>query len=481
MKKKILLSIMIGMNFFISGCGVKIIHQNSEFENNLTYNKVVTPSDKQVTLNIVDWSDSTKEQRKELNQLFMEQHPNVTINYTTLTQAQFNESVISGIRSGNAPDLFPLPQTVTFEMALNENWFIPLNTYLDEDFFKDLNDSAFNENLTSRDGKVYLLPEAQEIPSTLMFYNQNVLSKAGISLDNLPKTWEEFASLTQMISKKGKGEYFGLVTSGGQKNRIDLEVRSLAQLAGGKIGYTNQILLKNGENQLSSQGVLDAFDFYAKLYDSGSFHPDSTFISAPEARKLFAENKAAFIIQGAWCIPVWQQQNPDLHFSVMQLPVPGENNNNKMVQPFTQGWMGISSTSEHPDIAAEYLKYLYSYEYQKKLVNNGGFISIRKDIDSQEILDPIMRNYYQYSLEQSEAIENPVTKNDYASLVYTNMRMVNPDFGDIAASILSGNVKYKEQLIKYSSDIQYEIEQSLNVISKKYEISKDVFEFQSIK
>ncbi|MGL4336208.1 MAG: ABC transporter substrate-binding protein, partial [Turicibacter sp.] len=292
--KKFLLSFTMSTIFLISGCGVKIIYKNSDFElgNQSVHTKIVTASDELVTLNIVDWSDSTKEQRKELNQLFMKDYPNVTINYTTLTQAQFNESVISGIRSGNAPDLFPLPQTIKLEMALNNDWFIPLNTYLDDSFFDSFNDSAFNENLTSRDGNIYLLPEAQEIPSTLIFYNETLLEEVGVSLDELPVTWDEFISLTKMISEKGSGEYFGLVTSGGQKNRIELELRSLSQLAGAKIGYSDQVLLHNGENQLGSNGVLDAFNFYGELYKAGSFHPDSAFISAPEARKLFAENKA---------------------------------------------------------------------------------------------------------------------------------------------------------------------------------------------
>ena len=58
-----------------------------------------------------------KDAREKLNEQFMKDHPNVTVNYTTLTQAQFNETMLSGIRAGDAPDLFPLPCTVTFSTA----------------------------------------------------------------------------------------------------------------------------------------------------------------------------------------------------------------------------------------------------------------------------------------------------------------------------------------------------------------------------
>ena len=94
---------------FLSGCGVKIVPKDSQQIESIDQPIVQTAPDEKVTLNIVDWSDSTKKARQRLNERFMEDHPNVTINYTTLTQAQFNETVVSGIRSGNAPDLFPLP------------------------------------------------------------------------------------------------------------------------------------------------------------------------------------------------------------------------------------------------------------------------------------------------------------------------------------------------------------------------------------
>ena len=74
----------------MTGCGgVKVVSpeagsssQKAEFE------KIKTPEDEKVVLNIVDWSDSTKDAREKLNEQFMKDHPNVTVNYTTLTQGQ---------------------------------------------------------------------------------------------------------------------------------------------------------------------------------------------------------------------------------------------------------------------------------------------------------------------------------------------------------------------------------------------------------
>ena len=477
MMKKLCAVVFI-LLFTLTGCGigVDIVEYGNEGKNLDNSNEIIkTDKEEKVTLNIVDWSDSTKKSREKLNDRFMKDHPNVTINYTTLTQAQFNETMLSGIRSGNAPDLFPLPSTVFFSTAINEGWFIPLNRYLDSNFFSSLKDNVFKQNITTKEESIYLLPEAEEIPSTLIFYNKKVLKEAGISLNQLPTTWEEFLNITKLVSEKGNGKYFGIVTSGAQKNRIDLELRSFAEVAGARLGPAGQIFLNNGENQFDSTQVMEALDFYNELYQNGCFHPDSASLSAPEARNIFAENKAAFIVQGSWCIPVWEEDNPDLDFGVMKIPDKNKSQSSKMIRPFTKGWMGISSSSKHPDIAAEYLEYLYSYEYQKELVKKGGFVSIRNDLGEEDIEDEVMKCYYQLSMEQSIEVINPIEKNEYLELVYTNLPQLIPDFGDISASILSGDKNYKDKMKDYSNKLQEKLKMSIDSVKKKYPVKIDDF------
>ena len=467
-RKILLLSVLL-----LSGCGVQVVRMDSEKPDTVTeYEIIHTDENEEVTLNIVDWSDSTKKSREELNAKFMADYPNVTINYTTLTQAQFNETMLSGIRSGNAPDLFPLPSTINFSTAIDEGWFIPLNNYLDNPFFDKIKSGLLQNNVTNVGEDVYLLPEAEEISSTLLFYNKSLLKEAGISLEEyeLPLTWEEFASISKAVTEQGQGNYYGNITSGAQKNRLDLELRSFSEVAGSNIGPAEQLFLDDSRVVFDSQEVLDAFDLYSELYQAGTFHPDTASLSAPEARQLFAENKAAFIAQGAWCIPIWDANNPELEYGVMKVPVPSRETNGKMIQPFTKGWMGISSSSEHPDIAAKYLEYLYSYEYQHKLVELGGFVSILKSISSEDISNQNMRDYYRFALEQSSAIDNPVVQNPDLELVYQIIQPVVPDFGDIASSIFTGNSNYHEKLNQLSIQTQKNLVLSVESIARKIDI-----------
>ncbi|MGF1943727.1 ABC transporter substrate-binding protein [Enterococcus casseliflavus] len=476
MKKQIGLG-LAGL-ILMTGCGVKILPTD---ENTGTTSpiieKITTTSDEKVTLNIVDWSDSTKEARKQLNQRFEKDHPNVTINYTTLTQAQFNETILSGIRSGNAPDLFPLPSNTDFQTAVSEGWFVPLNTYLDDNFFQQLKPEALQQNITQKDDDVYLLPEAQEISSTLMFYNRKLLTADELQLVTSGEvTWQQFREICQRVTKESEGSAYGIITSGAQKNRVDLELRAFSELAGAPLGSGEQIFVQQGKTMYASEAVRQAFGWYQNLMTDGSFYPDSASLTAPEARNLFAEGKAAFIVQGSWCIPAWESQNSQLDFDVMPLPVPETSENSRQIQPFTKGWMGISATSKHPDMAAEYLKYLYSYEYQNQLVQAGGFVSIRSDLTEKDISNERMQAYYRLAVEQSRPMTDPITQDDDLYLVYNIIQPVQPDFGDIAAGLLTGEADFSSRLKKYNDQVQLNLELAVDIVAKDSSVTLEDFE-----
>ena len=454
-------------------------YSNENIEND-DYEKIVTPSDEKVTLKIVDWSDSTKIRREEFNEKFMKENPNITIEYTTLTEEQFKETIVSGMKSGNAPDLFPLPQSIKLSTAVSEGWFIPMNKYASNGFFNTFEDGGLNEGITNINNQTYILPESASMINTLMFYNKEVLRLAGFTEDNLPKTWSEFIHISSEISKIGKGDYYGIITSGAQTNRLELEIRSFASLAGAKCGESGQILLENGENQLNSKGMKKAFALYESLVDSGSFHPDSTLLKAPEARALFANNEAAFIIQGAWCISEWRKQNKDLDFGVMQLPVPDEGINGKLPYVSSKGWMGISSTCKNPDIAMKYLEGLFSIEYQSKLVEDGGFVSIIKNVNELYMKDTVMKDYYEIHKAQAALVPDPLILDINTSLVYEEVKDITPTLGDIVQGTLASAINYKEELYDLYEKTQKEWRRAINEVNSLNKvINEKSFEFSN--
>ena len=449
--------------------------ETAEHADTQTKDPVVTGEDEPVTLRVVDWSDSTKVRREAFHQKFMEENPNVTIEYTVLTADQFKESVISSIKSGDAPDLFPLPSGMKLQAAVDENWYLPLNDYLGEEFFGAFADGALNEGITTLDGNVYVLPESANIINTLLFYNKTVLEEAGV--EKLPETWSEFYDVCEQVTEAGNGKYYGIIDSGAQANRLELFLRSLASLEGAQCGDISQMLLVDGQNTMNSEGMIKAFEYYDSLVKAGVFHPNSVTLKAPEARALFAQNQAAFICQGAWCISTWKAENPDLDFGVMAIPIPDDGAKGKLPYIGAQPWMGISTNCEHPDVAAKYLKALYSEEYQSGLVEDGGFVSVIDAVNEKYMTDEQMLAYYQLNQEAAALVPDPLVGNPATAEVYAQTTAISPNLGEIAQGVLAQSVDYKTQLRELGEKTQTEWERAIGA-AKEAGADVDVSDFE---
>ena len=177
----------------MTGCGgVKVVSPEAGSSGQKTeLKKIKTPEDEKVVLNIVDWSDSTKDAREKLNEQFM-------------------------------------------------------NLYLEEEFFAQIQPEFLCENVTRKGEDVYLLPEAIDIPSALLFYNRALLEEAGVEIDPERVTWEEFQQVCEKVTENGDGKYYGMVASGAQKNRMDIELRAFSEVAGAKLGPSGHSGLGKG-------------------------------------------------------------------------------------------------------------------------------------------------------------------------------------------------------------------------------------------
>lgn len=434
-----------------------------------------------MTLQIIDWSDSTKVRREEYNKKFMEENPNVKIEYTVLPADQFKTTITSSIKGGTAPDLFPIPSGLKLTTVVSENWFMPMDEYVTPEFMETFLPGALNEGITNLDGKLYVLPEAMNILNTLMFYNKTLFEEAGLDPENPPKTWSEFIAANKAITEAGKGKAFGMIESGKQVNRLEIAMRAFSSVAGSKSNDIGVISLVDGQNTYNSQGMMEAFELYATLVKDGSFHPSTVNLTAPEARALFAQNQAGFLIQGSWCIPTWRQDNPDLNFGVMPLPVP--DSGAKGGQPYigAQPWMGISSACENPEMAAKYLMGLYSDEYQTQLVSDGGFVSAIAGVNEKAMTDPAMLEYFELHKEAGRLAPDPIVGNANATLVYEEVKDISPNLGQIAQGVIAGAITdYETELNSYAQKTQEEWERVINVVAGNgVAVSKDDFEFKN--
>ena len=94
------------------------------------------------------WSDGSATQREEFHKKFEEAHPDIKIEYTMLTVDQFKNTIVTMIKSGEGPDLFPIPVGLTLNTAVEEGWFQPINDYVTDEFRNKFDPDAFAEGVT---------------------------------------------------------------------------------------------------------------------------------------------------------------------------------------------------------------------------------------------------------------------------------------------------------------------------------------------
>lgn len=416
----------------------------------------VSSGEEPITLRIVDWSDSSMKRREEFNEQYMKDHPNIKIEYTMLTIDQFKNTIVTMIKSGDGPDLFPIPTGMTLSTALQEEWYQPLNPYVTEEFEASLDPEVLKEGVSHQGEDWYTIPENMPVVNCLFYYNKDVLENAGVT--EVPKSYAEFAEACKKITETGNGQVYGLIEGGKQLNRLDILARSLAGAAGGKIAQNAKVLTVDGRATYDSKEMAGAMALLEQLVKDGSIHPDTVNIGAPEARELFAQGQAGFICQGMWCIPPWDQTYPDLNYGVMAVPTPDGETKGGVQQVESAPWMGLYKQSKHPKEAAEYLMALFSeeYNYQSDCVEDGNYVSIVPAVNEKHLNNEVMKEYYEIAETTSKDIPSATTRDEKAYDFYAEVKDVQPSLGAIVQGVLAQSITDYEGELKKLSDASTE-------------------------
>ena len=447
MKLKKLLTLLIFVAvLFLAACGGSNNVSNEQAGNKDSQGNN-EKAQEGITLRVMDWSDSTRAIREEFHKQFMEKYPQVTnIEYTTLTQDQFRDTILAAVRSGEAPDLFPPPLGFRLPTLVEDGWFQPLDPFVEDGFFDIFSEGLLMEGATMHNGEVYAIPMDTPQFSTAVFYNKELFRKAGLDPEKPPTTYAEFREYARKITEAGNGEFYGIIEGGRQANRFQFIVQQWSSINGSGLSDDSPVSLLTGEAPFHTRAVLDVYDLFAALADDGSIHPQTSSLSAPEARQLFANGEAGFIVQGAWNIGLWNANNPDLDYGVMAPPL-SESGKQGAANVIVRGGLGISANTKHPEIAALYLQEFYGGGFfQEEAVKAEFNFSVVEGITEQYATEKMLEFYNIY---QEYAVIGPVpaSVNTEVSKVFAEYVDVTPNMGEILQGVaISGLRDYEKML-----------------------------------
>lgn len=363
--KKVLSIVLTAMLVvtMLSGCGGEsssdkevssdVTTTDSENKDGDSSAEPVSEDDIVLTLAIMDTPQEEYFNEKDIAALYMETHPNVTLEIEKHKDSGAFEEAIKIKSSANE-----LPDLMTFKPYM-------LATFKDQVI--DLSDiEATKNNLYAAeyamDGAVVGLPEVSA--RTYVFYWKSVYEDYGIEI---PQTWQEF--IDAGITLKENSDLIPIVM-GAKDAWADYPFNEYMPSMEADDGALWNTMATMDHPFSEGQPFNIAYRKIQELYDAKVFGVDPLGLSFDQGKALFGEHKGGMILGGVWLYPFLDEANGDSGDLGAYL-MPTRVNESEEFRTIVQAdiFWAISNECEHPEEAKEFLNWYFSKEWYDEYVN----------------------------------------------------------------------------------------------------------------
>lgn len=307
----------------------------------------------------------------EIVRVFESENPYIKINMLEMDGSQDYELRLRAeLASGNYPDIMTI-DSPNLALYANAGELLSLDAYMKEEGNIDDILEGTLEGLIYED-EIYLAPIVDS--SIALYYNKNLFRQAGIPFPSKhpdePLTWQEVLTIAQTINDPENGIHGIDIAQGfgDGEGPAYFKMPLLWQFGGDVISPDGT----TAEGYLNSEAALEALQFYQDLYRK---HQVST-LSLPHL--ALETDKLAMTVLGSWHLAELKSVPGfvfEEDFGIAPLPKA-----EYQVTP-NGGWaLGISSKSDYPDEAWEFVKFLSSNEGARIYVEITGDIPARYSI-----------------------------------------------------------------------------------------------------
>ena len=300
---------------------------------------------------------------------YMKEHPNVKIELIGQPVNDMAKKIIALNTSGDLPDAFFIlsyKKKPAYDMGI----IVDHEALLGEDFM-----SALNEKVVEY-GKInnQLMMVPWHVIPVALIYRADWLAEAGI--DKI-ETVDDFRNTAKTFTKDG---HWGFSMVGTQNGSGEARFCQYVRTFGVNEVYQDE----SGKwvSDLTSDNYKKALQSFVDLaLVDGVVPPGPTETGYPEAAAYFAEQKTGLMISGSNAIGAIISANPELDGKLASVPLPAAERHATNLQ--TSGY-AITTACEHPDVMADYLKFMTS----KDLAVDFGIKTGRLPVTKEAAEDP---------------------------------------------------------------------------------------------
>ena len=278
-----------------------------------------------------------------------EKETGIKVNYVQKSPDGYRLMLTNAIKNNQGPDIFRFHNT-WLPMLKQQLSSAPADVYTSQTFSQTFYPIARKDLVSGQDIKGVPL----EIDGLLLFYNKDLLSKAGL-INNLPTNWDILAKQAQTLTVRDtKGKITTAGVALGTTNNIDHWSDIL-----GLMFYQNGVVMSKLDTSIDSRGrnlAADAIRYYTHFVTS-----DNPVWSGdlPSSTVMFDSGRLAYYFGPSWRAFEFAQNN--VNFGITNVPkIPGDDSE------WASYWAGgVSIDSKHKQEAWQFLKFMTQAENLK--------------------------------------------------------------------------------------------------------------------
>lgn len=287
----------------------------------------------------------------EVVRRFNESHPDIEVVREQQPNTAMRDILRTALGAGEGPDIMNYDTGPGFAGVLaRAGLLLPLDEAYERYGWDDRIFELARER-TSFDGTSYGIGHELELVG--MFYNQRIFDELGLSV---PETHEDVLRLCETLQEAG---YFP-IAFGNQPKWPATHIFST--FAGNSAGRQTLAAAISGEVDWTRPELVTAIETpFVEMREAGCFNPDPNAISYDDANLLFYAGQAAMHLTGTWMVADYSDpaSMPDPVGFFFYPSIDGG-----PIAPPTGLGSGyfVSSATEDPEAALEFLDYLFSEE-----------------------------------------------------------------------------------------------------------------------
>lgn len=362
-------------------------------------------------------------------------HPNVKFNLTKSPWGDYWKKLPLALQNNTGPDMFYAHEAYFFVLQ-NQTAPLPKDVFHYDDLVQDFQ----HVQAASVDGELYHVPMGM---STLgMYYNKKMWADAGLTEEDIPKTWDEFIEVAKKLT---------IVDDKGNFIQQGYNMEHVAEHTFRFLNYHKGYFFFDESGTkvtISHPEAIKTFEFMKRLVETekiGEF-------TDGDNEEHFGHGKAAMIDNANWVGSYISSDFPDIDWGYFTYPTfdgkepPAYGTANAEITP----GVNINIDEKKKAVAFDFIKFILADDKQfMKLITECGCLPTKFNLRDHEFVvnNPILK-------EQAKISDRAIY------LGYTPQAIYEKILRQTAADIFINGVSIQDALTKGETDINKSIEDS---------------------